>query len=70
MISAILIGGGLVSLVVAIVVLALVYWLITLLPLPEPFPKIILVVFILVAIVWVLHAFGIVDLGSHGAVTY
>jgi hypothetical protein len=57
--ATILIGSGLVSLVVAIVVLSLVYWLLTLLPLPAPFHQILLVIFVLIAILMVLRGFGI-----------
>jgi hypothetical protein len=51
----------LISLLIAIVIIALVYWLITLLPLPSPFKTIILVVFILIAIIYVLQVGGFVS---------
>mgnify|MGYP001576961455 CR=1 FL=1 len=41
------------ALVVPLIVLALVYWLITLIPLPEPFPKIILILVIIIAVIFV-----------------
>jgi len=40
----------LVSLIVVIIVLGLVYWLLTLLPIPQPFHNIIIVLFVLIAI--------------------
>lgn len=48
-----------ISLIVILVVLALVYYCLTLLPIPEPFGVIIKVVFVLVAILEILSAFGI-----------
>jgi hypothetical protein len=53
----------LISLIVEIVVVALVYWLVSLLPLPAPAPLILKVIFILILIFIVLGAFGI--LGSN-----
>ena len=47
------------NLVVEIVVVALVYWLISLLPLPEPAPLILKVLFVLILILIVLSAFGL-----------
>ena len=49
-----------ISLLVSLVVLALCYWLITLLPLPEPFPIIIRVVVVIIAIVYILRFVGVV----------
>ena len=43
----------LISLLVTIIILGLLYWAVTLLPLPEPFRQIALVVFIIIAIVYV-----------------
>lgn len=48
-----------ISIIITLVVLGLVYWLITLLPLPDPFPLILKVVFIILAILVVLQALGI-----------
>lgn len=42
----------LISLLITIIILGLLYWAVTLLPLPEPFRQIALVVFIIIAIVW------------------
>ena len=52
---------SLIGLLIFIVVLGLLYWCVTLLPLPEPFKKIALVVVILICIIWLasqLGAFG------------
>lgn len=49
----------LISLIIGLVVLGLVYWLLTMLPLPEPIPLILRVVFILIVIVWILQSFGV-----------
>jgi hypothetical protein len=67
-------GGGLVHLVIGIVVLALIlgllYWLLTLLPLPDPFKKIaltaIIILFVICIIVALLQAVGWVDVSGHG----
>jgi hypothetical protein len=53
----------LISLLVAVLVLGLIYWLITLLPIPDPFKKIVLVVFIIICIIWVLNMFGMLGSG-------
>jgi phosphoglycerol transferase MdoB-like AlkP superfamily enzyme len=52
-----------ITLIVYLIVLALVYWLVSLLPLPAPFGLIVRVLFVLLAILVVLSAFGIVDGG-------
>lgn len=49
-----------ITLIVGILVLALIYWLVSLLPIPEPFDIIIKVIFIIIAILMVLNAFGLV----------
>lgn len=48
-----------ITLIVWIVVLGLVYWLLTLLPLPDPFALILRVVFIILAILVLLSAVGL-----------
>ncbi len=50
-----------VSLIATLVVLGLLWYLISLIPLPSPFPEIIKVLFILAAIFVVLGAFGVVS---------
>jgi hypothetical protein len=47
------------TLLVAVIVAGLVYWLFTLLPLPEPFKSIALCIVILLIIVWVLNTVGL-----------
>ncbi len=48
---------ALIYLIVLMVVGGLIYWLITLLPLPQPFKQIIMVAFVLIAILLVLGVF-------------
>lgn len=49
----------LISLIVTLIVMGLVWWLVQLLPLPHPIGAIVQVLFIILAIVVVLSAFGI-----------
>ena len=44
----------LIHVVIVLVVLGLLYWLVTMLPLPAPFPKIIQVVFVIIAVLYLL----------------
>lgn len=53
----------LVSLIIGIIVLGLVYWLVTLIPLPDPFPTIIKVLFIIIAVFYIFDALGIYHTG-------
>lgn len=53
-----------VSLIVSLVVIGLIYWLVSLLPLPHPFGVIVQVLFVILAIVLVLSAFGVIPAGS------
>jgi hypothetical protein len=48
-----------ISLIKAIVILGLIYWAVSLIPLPDPFPTIVKILFIIAAVVIVLQAFGI-----------
>lgn len=48
-----------ISLIVFIVVLGLIYWAVSLIPLPDPFPTVVKVLFIIIAVIAVLNAFGI-----------
>lgn len=50
---------SLVGLLVFVIVLGLLYYCVTLLPLPQPFKNIAIVIFILIAIVWLLSNFGL-----------
>jgi hypothetical protein len=54
----------LITLVVTLVVLALVYRLVSLLPLPDPFELIVKVLFILIAVLYILNAFGVLHTGN------
>ena len=59
---------SIVGILIFIVIVGLIYWLITLLPLPAPFPMIIRVALILLAIIWLasqLGAFGSGTLRIH-----
>lgn len=47
------------SLLVTIIILGLLYYCVTLLPLPEPFHKIAIVIFILIAILWLVGYLGV-----------
>lgn len=66
MLALTVISGGLTSLIVAIVVLGLLYWLITLLPIPNPFKQVVLVIFVLILILVVLSSFGFI--GTIGSI--
>ncbi len=55
----------LLSLIVTIVVLGLLYWVVTLLPIPEPFLRIVQVLFIILAVLALLEGlFGVHLLGN------
>jgi hypothetical protein len=54
---------SLVGLLVAVIVAGLIYWLITMLPLPAPFKTIAIVVFILICILWLLGGSGLIHTG-------
>jgi len=51
-------------LLVVIIVLGLIYWLITMLPLPAPFKTIAIVIFIIICILVLLSMIGVVDVGN------
>jgi len=48
-----------ISLMVSIVILGLMYWVFSLIPLPAPFSTLIKVLFILTAVLMLLNTFGI-----------
>jgi hypothetical protein len=48
-----------ISLIITLVILGLVFWAITFLPIAEPFLTIIKVIFIIIALYYVLSFFGI-----------
>lgn len=51
---------SLVSLLLVLVVVGFICWLITLIPMPPPFPKVITGVIILFLVLWLLQQFGVV----------
>lgn len=53
----------LIGLLVAVLIIGLIYWLITLIPLPDPFKTIVLVIFIIIVILWLLSSFGVLGAG-------
>ena len=53
----------LITLILWLIVVGLIYWLVSLIPLPPPFPAIIQVAFILLAVLAALSAFGIIGGG-------
>ena len=53
----------LITLILWLIVIGLLYWLVSLIPLPAPFGQIVMVAFILLAVLAVLSAFGIVGGG-------
>lgn len=52
-----------ITLIVYLIVLGLIYWLVSLIPLPDPFGLIVRVLFILLAVLVVLSAFGVISGG-------
>ena len=48
----------LISLLVAVIVAGLIYYLLTLLPIPQPFKNIVMVLFIIIVIIWLLGFVG------------
>jgi len=47
------------SLLIALIVVGIIYWIATLLPIPEPFKKIALALCLLILLIWVLNIVGI-----------
>lgn len=47
------------SLIVTIIILGLIYWAVSLIPLPDPFPTIVKILFIIIAVSVLLQAFGV-----------
>lgn len=54
---------SLVGLLVFILIVGLLYWCVTLLPLPQPFKNIALVIVILICIIFLLNSLGVVGSG-------
>lgn len=46
--------GFLISLLVMILILGLIYWIITLFPIPEPFKKIALAIVLVICLIWLI----------------
>lgn len=44
------------SIIVGLIVFGLLYWLVTLIPLPAPFPQVIRVVVIIAVVIWIAGA--------------
>lgn len=55
-----------VELLVFIIILGLVYWAVSLIPLPAPFPTIVQVIFIIIAVLALLNALGFTHYGLTG----
>jgi hypothetical protein len=59
----------LITLLVAVIIAGLVWWLLTMLPIPQPFKNVVLVIFIIICIIWLLNFSGMLDSsywGHHG----
>jgi hypothetical protein len=39
-----------------VVIAGLIYWLLTLLPIPQPFKQVVMVIFVVICIIWLLGA--------------
>ena len=52
-----------ITLIVYLIVLGLLYWLVSLIPLPAPFGQLVQVLFVILAVLVVLSAFGIIGGG-------
>jgi hypothetical protein len=55
----------LITLLVAVIVAGLIYWLLTMLPIPDPFKKIVLVIFIIICVIWLLSFSGLLGSGPY-----
>jgi len=49
------------ALIVYVVILGLLYWCVTLLPLPDPFPLVVKILFVILLILILLNAIGYVS---------
>jgi hypothetical protein len=49
----------LIQLLVAVIVIGLIYWLLTLLPIPQPFKNIVTVIVVIICILWLLSFSGL-----------
>ncbi len=48
----------LITLLIAVVIFALLWYLVSLLPIPQPFKNIVVIILILIAIIWLIHLAG------------
>jgi hypothetical protein len=48
----------LVSLLIAVIVIGLIYYIITLLPLPQPFKNVAIIILLLICVIWLLGYVG------------
>jgi hypothetical protein len=53
----------LISLLIGVIVIGLLYWLVSLIPLPAPFPTVVKVIAIIILVLYVLQAFGLWNSG-------
>jgi hypothetical protein len=51
----------LLELLIAVIVMGLLYWLVTLLPIPQPFKNIAIVIIVLICILWLLSFTGLLS---------
>lgn len=51
---------SLISLILVLVLVGFICWLITLIPMPAPFPKVITGIIILFLVLWLLQSFGVI----------
>lgn len=49
----------LITLLIGVIVAGLIYYLLSLLPIPQPFKNVVMVIFILICIIWLLGFTGI-----------
>lgn len=64
---------SLIGILVALVILGLIYWLITLLPLPAPFKQVAMVILIIIAILWLANMLtggNVLAFGHHAVVVH
>jgi hypothetical protein len=54
---------SLIGLLIFIIIVGLLYWCVTLLPIPQPFKNIALVIVILICIIFLLNSLGVVGTG-------
>ena len=55
----------LITLLIAVIVAGLIYYLLTLLPIPDPFKKVVLIIFIIICILWLVGYAGVFGPGPY-----